>query len=154
MQGEVTVYTPIIGRNMRSISLLNDSSINGSTNPGVVEDEWGQSVNVSWQYPGGINGKQESGQGFWGYAVVAQSAGGSYSFDSTITSWLKGEITGTNYPQPSHIFTDDEITNNDSRIRAEINELIYRYVSVLLGHTDTHYDDFKQYFVGCYVIGR
>lgn len=153
MQGEVLVpYTGIGGTNMDSGIMTMD--LVGSTNPGVVADEWGQSVNVTWSYPGGITGKSVDGQGFWGYAVVAQSAGGSYSYDSTITAWLKHETTGTNYPHPSHTFSDIDIANNDPRIRSEINELIYRYVSVLLGHTDTHYDEFKKFFIGCYVIGR
>lgn len=153
MEGQVFVpYTGIGGYNMMSDA--STYAISGSTTPGVIEDEWGTTLNINWQYPGGITGKQYNGQGFWGYAVQAQYAGGQYSYDDTITAWLMGQITGTHYPTPEHIFTESEIQNQDPRIKSTINELIFRYGSVLLNNPNTHYDEFKTYFKGCYVIGR
>ena len=139
MEGQVFVpYTGIGGYNMMSDA--STYAISGSTTPGVIEDEWGTTLNINWQYPGGITGKQY--------------AGGQYSYDDTITAWLMGQITGTHYPTPEHIFTEPEIQNQDPRIKSTINELIFRYGSVLLNSPNTHYDEFKTYFKGCYVIGR
>lgn len=153
MEGQVFVpYTGIGGFNL--MSGASTYAITGSTNPGVIEDEWGLNLNITWQYPGGITGKQYNGQGFWGYAVQAQYAGGSYSYDSTIRAWLQDEITGTLYPKPAHIFTDKELEEEDPRIQTEINELIFRYGSTLLNNPNTHYDDFKKFFGGCYISGR
>ncbi|NJE73281.1 hypothetical protein E0L15_01375 [Pseudoflavonifractor sp. SW1122] len=160
MEGQVFVpYTGIGGFNLNpGISTF---SLVGSTAPGTVGDEYGNTLNIRWIYPGGITGKQENGTGFWGYAVVAQYDNGTYSTDETIKAWLLGQVTGTHYAKPEPTFNEEEIKNEDPRIVAAINELIFRYGSVLMNADQSgsssaasSYDDFKNYFVGCYVIGR
>lgn len=152
MQGQVT-YTGIGGINMDSGT--STYSITGSTLPEVIEDDHGFIINVRWSYPGGIMEKNVEGEGFWGYAVQSQVSGGGYSKDSTIKSWLLNQITGTDYPSPSVIITEEMIANEDPAVQREINELVYCYISRLMSPgTGASYDQFKEYFKGCYVLGR
>ena len=64
MQGEVTVpYTSIGGQNMDSGIMPADLS--GSSNPNIIQDGFGTTVNITWTLPGGINNKQY-GSYSWG----------------------------------------------------------------------------------------
>lgn len=161
MQGQVFVpYTGIGGFNMNTGA--STFSIGGSSMPGVVEDEFGTTVNVTWTFPGGINNVQYNGQGAWGYALVPLTEGGTYVDDDMIKQWLMGE-----YPQqddvavqPSIKYTAEDIESESpvvmGSLREDINRLVRAYISRLLrgGEGSGSFDDFQKYFPNCYTVGR
>ena len=148
MQGETYIpYTGIGGQNMDSGIMPADLS--GSTQPGIIEDEDGTTVNVVWTFPGGINNKQPGGYG-WGYAVLK----GKSCTDDDIKKWLTGEIRSdrSGVTTPSIVFTEEEIAAEDPRIVLEINNLIQRYANDVLMHGD--YNEFRANYTGCVLIGK
>lgn len=159
MQGQVFVpYTGIGGFNMNAgISAF---SISGSSMPGVVEDEDGTTVNVTWTLPGGINNVQSGGVGQWGYALVPKTIDGTPVTDDDIKAWLtksyvhQGSVTA----QPSITYTMEDIESENpaviASIQADVNNLVKKYVSRLLkGDDGANYVDFQTYFPNCYTVG-
>lgn len=160
MQGQVFVpYTGIGGFNMDTgVSLY---SVGGSTAPGVVEDEYGTTVNVTWTFPGGINALSSGGVGQWGYALVPATIDSTYITDVAIKQWLTGTYfrQGEVEVQPSVKYYSEEDINAETpgvmtSVQDDINLLVKAYVSRLLkpGNGGS-YDDFKKYFSNCYTIG-
>lgn len=155
MQGQVFVpYTGIGGFNM-DVGVM-PFSLNGSSNPGVDAGQQGTDINVFWVFPGGITNQKYNGQAMWAYAVQDKGTDLNYDTDEDVRLWLQGKIVGSSYISKIK-FTEEQIDSEDPRITAEINELIYQYVTRLLQPgLGSSMDDFKNYFgeTGCYVTGR
>ena len=158
MQGQVFVpYTGIGGFNMNTGA--STFSIGGSSMPGVVEDEWGTTVNVRWTFPGGINNVQYNGQGAWGYALIPLYLGGPFVDDGMITDWLLGKYKG--HPdvavQPKGSYNLEDITSEDPTVmgslQEDINLLVKAYMSRLLKGGSGSVDEFQEYFPNCYTVG-
>ena len=147
MQGQVTVpYTSIGGNNMDyGIMPLN---LQGSTTPGVIEDQDGTTVNAIWVFPGGIVNQKPGGYG-WGYAVRTDTL----CTDEEIKKWLKGELYSDRGADmvPKNNYSEEDIVAELPTIADDINRLIKRYVHDLLEKHD--YNRFRQYYEGCVVMG-
>lgn len=159
MQGQVFVpYTGIGGFNMNMGA--STFSVDGSTAPGIVEDQYGTTVNVTWTFPGGINNVQYNGQGMWGYALVPLTEGGTYVNDDMIRDWLLGKYKGDPNVavQPSMEYVAEDIVNENPTImaslQADINLLVRAYVSRLLSGGNGSFDDFQTNFPNCYTVGK
>ena len=147
MYGEVTVpYTSIGGQNMDSGIMPADLS--GSSNPNIIQDEYGTTVNIIWTLPGGINNKQYA-EYSWGYALLKNQN----CSDNDIKKWLIGELRSDRIEveTPSIIFTEEDIAAEDPRIVLEINRLIQKYGHDILLSGD--YNNFRDNYTGCVFIG-
>lgn len=160
MEGQVFVpYTGIGGFNMNTG--VSTFSIGGSSMPGVVEDKFGTTVNVTWTFPGGINNVQYNSQGSWGYALVPLTEGGTPVNDDMIRDWLLGKYEGNPNVavQPSGSYSLEDIESENSVVmgflRDDINQLVRAYISRLLrgGIGGDSFGDFQRYFPNCYTVG-
>lgn len=154
MEGQVFVpYTGIGGFNMNTGA--STFAIGGSSMPGVVEDKFGTTVNVTWTFPGGINNTQ----GAWGYALVPQTEGGLPVNDDMITDWLLGKYKDNPNVavQPNGTYNLEDIQSENplvmGSLREDINLLVKAYMSRLLNVGGGSFDDFKRYFPNCYTVG-
>lgn len=153
MNGTVS-YTPIGGNNMDyGIATL---GFTGSTVPGIVEGGAGTTVNLMWEYPGGISGKAPNGVG-WGYAVTK----GVQCTTEDLNKWLMGQ-TNTNRKNydgtsldPNPPFTQTDIDSENPQMAATINALMYQYVRDVLDITDptSNYNTLATTYAGCVVRG-
>ncbi len=153
MQGEVTVpYTSIGGTNMDSGIMM--ANLSGSSAPGIVESEFGTTLNVRWIFPGGISGQAPGGVG-WGYAL----GNGIQTTDDLIKQWLMGVYTGTRelVETPQKTYTEDQIADEDVGIVAEINRLMEKYahdVMTIHDNPTLDYHEFSQMYSGCVIVGK
>ena len=157
MEGQVFVpYTGIGGFNMNTGA--STFAIGGSSMPGVVEDEHGTTVNVTWTFPGGINNVGYT-KGAWGYALVPQTAGGTYVDDDMITDWLLGKYKDNPNVavQPNGTYNLEDIRSENplvmGSLRDDINQLVKAYVSRLLRGGNGSIYDLQTYFPNCYTVG-
>lgn len=159
MEGQVFVpYTGIGGFNMNTGA--STFAIGGSSMPGVVEDKYGTTVNVTWTFPGGINNTGYT-EGAWGYALVPQAAGGELVNDGMIKQWLMGNYSRQEdvAVKPKWTYTEEDIDHENPLIveylREDINLLVKAYMSRLLNVNvgGGSFDDFKRYFPNCYTVG-
>lgn len=157
MQGQAFVsYTGIGGSNLDCG--MSTFAMGGSTQPGVVEDKYGTTVNVTWFYPGGIQGQQYGGEGLWGYVLVPMTVDSTYVSDTMVKQWLMGEYKLQEYvvEQPTKkYYSEEDINAEIPSVQADINLLVSAYVHRLLdgGISGGNFENFKKYFGGCYTVG-
>ena len=123
MPGETYItYTGIGGQNMDS-EIMSAADISGSAHDNTenTEGKYPLSFVVSWQLPGGIQGKDAEGSG-WGYIIGRAYQREMVWNSADFCAELERQLPGVSFDENGQLISGDV-----TAVQTRVNELVYDY---------------------------